>query len=141
MTVLLDANVLIAFRLERDQNHERASEIVRAIDVGDLPPVTVPDYCVAETLNILGERAGHQHAVETLDALRESPTIELATTSDTDFTTGQELFRRHEGLSFVDAISVAYLHRQDGEYCYSFDDDFDAVPSVVRLDTAVDPTT
>lgn len=141
MTSLLDSNVLIAYRLERDQYHERATEIVRGIDSGDLPPVAMTDYCLAETLNILGERLGHDPAVATLDAVQESSGVDIVTTADTDFTTGQALFRRHEGLSFVDAISVACLQRRDGEYCYSFDDDFDAVSSVTRLDAAVDPTT
>jgi len=140
MTALLDSNVLIAYRLERDQYHDRAAEIVRGVDAGDLPNVAITDFCLAETLNILGERIGHDHAVATLDAVQESRGIDTATTVDTDVTTGQALFRRYEGLSYVDAISVAVLQRRNGEYCYSFDDDFDAVPSVTRLDAPVDPT-
>ena len=39
----------------------------------------------------------------------------------------------------IDAANVALVRRMDCPYCYSFDDDFDAIDAVTRLDAPVDP--
>ena len=51
----------------------------------------------------------------------------------------QALFRRYGEISFVDSTIAAYMEREGIEYLYSFDDDFDALDGVTRLDTADNP--
>jgi len=41
VAVVVDANVLIAARLSRDQNHERGEAIAQAMDRGTLPTAYV----------------------------------------------------------------------------------------------------
>lgn len=53
---LVDANVLFAFRSARDQYHDRASEIVRAMDRGELPKGQVTNYTLPEILNPISKR-------------------------------------------------------------------------------------
>jgi predicted nucleic acid-binding protein len=65
----VDANVLIAARLTRDQNHDRGKAIGEAIDQGRLPTAIVLSDVLEEGINYLQARAGHDVAVETLDAL------------------------------------------------------------------------
>jgi len=137
--VVVDANVLIGFRLRRDQFFEPATSIVRGIDDGELPDAIVTDFILAEVLNIVGERAGAEHGVKTLDALLESSGFEVTNTSRGDFVTGQALYREYDRLSFVDAITVAFMRRTGTEYVYSFDDDFDGVDGIKRLDTPNSP--
>ena len=50
-----------------------------------------------------------------------------------------ELFETYEGLSFGDATIAAYMGREEIERLYSFDDDFDALDGITRLETADDP--
>ncbi|ERG95707.1 MAG: putative nucleic acid-binding protein, contains PIN domain protein [Haloquadratum walsbyi J07HQW2] len=57
----------------------------------------------------------------------------------TDFNAAQPLFRRYLELSFVDSTIAAYMEREGIEYLYSFDDDFDALDGVTRLDTPDNP--
>lgn len=54
--------------------------------------------------------------------------------------TALDTFERMDRLSLADALLVTSSRHNGVEYCYSFDDDFDAVPSVTRLDAPVDPT-
>jgi predicted nucleic acid-binding protein len=139
MPVVVDSNILIGQRLARDQYHERATEIVRAIDHGDLPTAYVTNYVLGEVLNVLGRRAGHDAAVATLDTLVESAGFEIVHLPKADFTSGQALYRQYPNLTFVDALTTAYMQREGIEYVYSFDDDFDAVEDVTRLDTPDNP--
>lgn len=138
-SVIVDANVLIAGRLSRDQNHERGKEISDAIDQGDLPTAYVLSDVLEEVINYLQAKAGHDVASETLDALIESSGFSLTQTSKTDFNAGRSLFRRYESLSLTDAVIVATMQRDEIEYLYSFDDGFDSVPDLTRLTTPDDP--
>ena len=137
--VAVDANVLIAARLSRDQNHDRGTAIAQGIDQGDLPAAHLLSDVLEEVINYLQARARHAVATETLDALIESSGFELLYTSKSDFDTGRSLFRHYESLSLTDAIIVATMQRTDTEYLYSFDDGFDGVPDITRLTTADDP--
>jgi predicted nucleic acid-binding protein len=137
--VIVDANVLIAARLSRDQNHDRGEAITQAIDEGTLPTAYVLSDVLEEVINYLQARAGHDVATETLDAVIESSGFSLRRTTKSDFDTGRSLFRRYEPLSLTDAVIVAMMQREDVEYLYSFDDGFDSVSRITRLTTPVNP--
>jgi len=137
--VAVDANILIAARLARDQNHDRGDAIATAIDQGQLPKAIVLSDVLEEVINYLQARAGHDIAVETLDGLIESSGFELIQTPKSDFDAGRSVFRRHESLSLTDAIIVTAMQRMDIEYLYSFDDGFDSVTSTTRLTTPDNP--
>jgi len=136
---LLDTNVLFASASVRDEYHEPAQEVVRSIDHGELPEALITNYVVAETLNLARERLGPEASTGMLDRLIEGAHFEVVRVSQADFNAAQALFRRYHGLSFVDSISAAYMQREDVEYLHSFDDDFDAVDDITRLDTAENP--
>lgn len=139
MALVVDANVLIAARLTRDQNHERGKAIAQAIDHGRLPTGLVLSNVLEEIINYLQARAGHDAAIETLDALIESNGFSLERTTKADFNTGRSVFRRYESLSLTDAIVVAAMQRKEIDHLYSFDDGFDAFPSLTRLMIPEDP--
>jgi predicted nucleic acid-binding protein len=138
-TAVVDSSVLIAARVSSDQRHQTGHAIATGIDTGDLPVGVSPDDVVSEVLNYLQSKAGHGTAIETLDALLASAAFDIERTTESDFDAGRSLFRQYEGLSFTDSVIVAYMHRTDIEYLYSFDDDFDAVADVTRLETTENP--
>mgnify|MGYP000645025429 CR=1 FL=1 len=137
--VVVDANVLIAARLSRDQNHDRGAAIADAIDRGTLPTAYVLSDVLEEVINYLQARAGHSVATETLDALIESSGYSLERTPKSDFDTGRSVFRQYESLSLTDAVIVAAMQREDVTYLYSFDEGFDSVSDISRLTTPADP--
>lgn len=116
---LLDTNVLFASASARDEYHDRAVEIIRGIDHGDLP-----EAIVANGL---------------LDRLITGAHFDIVHAPQSDFNAAQPIFRQYPELSFVDATIAAYIDRKGIESLYSFDDDFDAVDDIVRLATATNP--
>lgn len=68
-SVVVDANVLLAARLSRGQNHDRGKAISDAIDQGEGPTASLLSDVLEEAINYLQARAGHGVATETLDAL------------------------------------------------------------------------
>lgn len=136
---LLDTTVLFAAAYTRDRSHDTALPILHGIDDGTLPEAVVLDYVLAETLNGLTSHAGHDAAVDLLDRLEENSRFHIDTLTTDSLATGKSLFRHHEPLSFVDACITAYMHTEGLGYLYSFDDDFDAIDDIYRLDTDTNP--
>ncbi|WP_255149998.1 PIN domain-containing protein [Halorarius halobius] len=136
---LLDTSVLFAAAYRRDSAHDDALPILRGVDDGSLPEAVVLDYVLAETLNGIATHAGHEAAVDLLDRVEENARFHVESLTADALATGKALFRQHRPLSFVDACLVAYMHTEGLGYLYAFDDDFDAVDEVYRLDTATNP--
>jgi len=136
---LVDTTVLFAATYQRDSSHDTALPVLRGIDDGTLPEAVVLDYVLAETLNGLTTHAGHGAAVDLLDRIEENARFHIDSLTADALATGKARFRQHEPLSFVDACIVAYMQTEGLGYLYGFDDDFDAVGDVYRLDTAMNP--
>ena len=138
-TAVLDSNVLIAARNDDADNHEVSSAIVGGIDRGVLPKARVTNYVVAEVLNLLHGRHSHRLAIDTYERLERGVSFQIDHETKDDFERGVELFHTYGGLAFVDALLVAYMQRRNIEYIYSFDDDFDVLDSITRLQTDANP--
>lgn len=136
---LVDTAVLIGMADADDQHHEVATEIVRGMDHGELPTGRVTDYVVLETLNWIHNCRHHETARGLYSRLNESAGFEIHHAAQKDFTRAVELFETYDGLSFGDASIAAYMQREGIDYLYSFDDDFDAVEGVTRLETPDNP--
>lgn len=137
---VVDSNVLIAYKDTSDERaHERAEKIVYAIDRGELPTTLITNYVLLESLNWIHERQRHDIAVDLRRRLVDSAGFELVQAVQKDFHRAVELFETYEGLAFGDATIAAYMQREGIEYLYSFDNDFDAIEGITRLDSATDP--
>ncbi|MFD1635431.1 type II toxin-antitoxin system VapC family toxin (plasmid) [Haloplanus ruber] len=137
--VVVDTGVLVGMADTDDEHHGVAMDIIRGIDHGDLPTGQVTNYIVLETLNWIHNRKRHAKAVETYERLNQSAGFEILHAAQKDFPRAVELFETYDGLSFGDATIAAYMAREDIEYLYSFDDDFDTLGGITRLGTADNP--
>ena len=136
---LVDANVVYAFRMQRDQWHDEGAAIVTAIDAGDLPRGLLTSFTLTEILTPIQHRAGHDPAVDTLDFLKRSGGFRLCHVAQEDFARAQALLPENPEVELPDLMTVAYMQRLGVEYIYSFDDDFDRFDDITRLTTPTDP--
>jgi len=136
---VVDTGVLVGMADVEDEHHDTAMEIVRGMDHGDLPTGRVTNYIALETLNWIHNRKRHEKAVETYERLNQSAGFEILHAAQKDFTSALSLFQTYDSLSFGDATIAAYMQRENIEYLYSFDDDFDAIEGLTRLETADNP--
>ncbi|WP_435065192.1 type II toxin-antitoxin system VapC family toxin [Halobaculum sp. EA56] len=136
---LVDTSVLFAAAYRRDAAHEEGLGIVRGIDSGSLPQGVVLEYVLAETLNGLTTHAGHDAAVDFLDRVEENANVHIESVTGSVHASAKSAFRRHRRLSFVDAAIVAYMRTAGLGYLYAFDDDFDGIDDVYRLDSDTNP--
>lgn len=136
---LVDTNVLFAGGSARDEYHDRGRAIIRGVDHGELPECRITNYVIAEILNLTRERLGTEISIQILDRLIEGSHFNIDHSPKADFNAAQAIFRRYTELSFVDATIAAYMEREGIEYLYSFDDDFEVVDWITRLETPDNP--
>ena len=136
---VVDTTVLLARKVDTDAHHELAREIVGGIDRGELPTGEVTDTVTIETSNWLHTRADSAAATDMLDRLVEGAHFELVDSPAPVFDDARRIFRRYDGLAFGDAMLVGFMRHHDREYIYSFDDDFDAVDGITRLNAPENP--
>jgi len=136
---VVDTAILLGMADADDQHHNVAMEIVRRMDDGTLPTGRLTNYVILETLNWIHGRHRHDKASEVYRRLKESGGFEVLHAAQKDFTRAVDVFETYESLSFGDATIVAYMEREDLTYLYSFDDDFDVVEGLTRLETADNP--
>jgi len=136
---LVDTGVLYGAFLHRDHHHDTALAIVRAADDGELPVLVVVDFVLAETLNALTRQLDHGDAVQALSMLEESTGFTIERTTATEWTRGLATYREQGQLSLVDSLLVASAEENERPHLYSFDDGFDSVRGVKRLNAATNP--
>lgn len=132
-SVLIDSVVIIGAFYRNDQWHAKATPIIRHVDDGTSPAI-ITDFILAEVINFLHQKAGHDAAVETLDALESSENISIVRITDSQFSAGKALFVKYPRLSLVDALTVACMKDLGVTAIYSFDSDFDGIAGITRLD-------
>lgn len=131
---VVDSVVLIAAMHRRDANHPGALPILKAADDGTIPPLVLTDFILAETLNYLTRKGGSSAGREALRRLESSRGFRVERISDAAFARAKtDVFGTIEGLSFVDALTVAYMFERGHAQLYSFDAGFDRVPGIARL--------
>ncbi|MEF8776329.1 MAG: PIN domain-containing protein [Haloarculaceae archaeon] len=137
---IVDSTILIDYKdTSPETRHERAARIVYAVDEGDLPTARITNYVLLESLNWIHERQRHDIAEDLKRRLTDSAGFELVHCAKKDFHRAMDLFETEERLSFGDATIAAYMKRTGIEYLYSFDDDFDGIEDIVRLETPANP--
>jgi predicted nucleic acid-binding protein len=136
---LLDATVVIAAVDEDDEDHETGLEIVQAVDHGELPKGIIVSDALQESLNFVHERKGHAAAVDVLDRFVRGARFEIPYNPKKNYGEARSLFRSDGELNFGDSLQVAYMRSSNIEYIYSFDDDYDGVDGIERLNAAVNP--
>ena len=87
----------------------------------------------------MNERNGPAKATHLLDSLEEGAHFQLPYGSKSTVGHGRGLLRQHSGLSYGDAMQVAFMLEEDIRYIYSFDDDFDSVDGIDRINRGENP--
>lgn len=136
---VLDATVIIAAADEDDEDHDTGLAILQGVDHGDLPRGVVVSDALHESLNYVHERKGHAMAVDILDRFVHGAQFELPYNPKKNYGTARSLFRSDGELNFGDSLITAFARNEGIEYIYSFDDDYDRVDDIDRLNVAMNP--
>lgn len=139
MPAVIDSNLLYAWRNRNDELHTPGKDVVEAASNQQLPKLHIPHVFFQETAKHVHNILGYQECINTMDALIADPQFSIIPLKEGDLRRGRALFRRNNELELPDAIAVAYMRREQIEYIYSCDDDFDRFDDITRLNSAINP--
>ncbi|HYI16795.1 MAG TPA: PIN domain-containing protein [Thermomicrobiales bacterium] len=138
MATFIDANVLIRhIAADHPVHSPAAKQLIAEIEAGQLA-VWTTDLIIAEVVWVLTSRSLYSMSrnlvQDTLIPIIELQSLHLD---------GKRLYRRvfeifvSTNVDFIDAVHAARVEQLDPPHLFSFDRDYDRVPSVVRIE----PTT
>jgi predicted nucleic acid-binding protein len=123
--IFVDTSFWIALRNRRDPRHAEATTLLRARADGGF---ATSNQVRGETWTYLRRRAGHDGAVEFLDALERSPRVQLFSITEKQEQQALKWLRQRDEreYSFVDATSFVLMRELRIRDALAFDGDFSA---------------
>jgi predicted nucleic acid-binding protein len=123
--IFVDTSFWIALRNRRDPRHAEAATLLRARAEGGF---ATSNQVRGETWTYLRRRAGHDGAVEFLDALERSPRVQLFSITEKQEQQALKWLRQRDEreYSFVDATSFILMRELRIREALAFDGDFSA---------------
>lgn len=129
----IDTVTLFASFFVDEKHYAKAKKIVGAIADGEIKNVVFSDYILDELLTLARAKKGTAVSNEILEGLINSE-IEMVKIEQRHLTLAMELFKSYEKLSFTDCTTVALMLDLGIKEIYSFDQGFDSVTKIVRLE-------
>lgn len=126
MTCFVDANVLIAYAHQQDENHARSVALLQdVLERGAFGHTYISDYVIDEVVtHVYARTKSKQKAVQIGDFLLSSEFSVIFTGLDS-FGRAWNLFQNSTGLSFTDCTVAELVKRNGIETLVSFDSGFD----------------
>ena len=123
--IFVDTSFWVALRNRADGRHPQAQQLLTLH--GEAGLVT-SNHVRGETWTFLRRRAGHRAAVGFLQAIEDSPRLEVVAVSQEQETAALRWLRRHDEreYSFVDASSFVLMKALRIREALAFDGDFTA---------------
>lgn len=139
--LFIDTNAFVAAFTADDRRHDLAAEVFDGVRQGTLPygPVFTSRYVLSETATTILVGVGHREAVDALETIRSSSTVNLLDVTPSVFasTAGQFAEYDDQTISFIDHMNSVLAREYDIEHIFAFDDDFATLGLTrVPIDTA-----
>ena len=121
--VIADTSGLYSLLSETDSNHTQALNVARFLKQ-DRATILLPYDVFAETINIVGKRAGHAQAVAVSQVL-QSPAYVLFDTAAAVRRSALDRFAiQPSSVSYTDCIVMAVADQYDTKDIFGFDEAF-----------------
>lgn len=126
--LFIDTNAFVAAFNEDDVHHVAAITVFDDIRDGtvDYGPLFTSRYVISETATTVLIAVGHSQAVEVLQMIRGSPSINVLDVDPALFDRTVEQFEAFDDqrISFIDHMNAVLAAAYDIDHIFAFDDDF-----------------
>jgi len=126
--LFVDTGAFYARADSDDANHETAVAAFDAIRSGAATyrPLYTSHAVLSELATLLLYKLGHDHAVRTLTAIRDSASFTVVPVDRPTFEAAAEQFAAYDdqAISFVDHTTAVIADERDVSHVFAFDNDF-----------------
>lgn len=135
MVVFLDTGFILAIRNSDDNNHVKATEIMKECLSGKFGRIIVSNFIFDETVTLTLVRTHNKNLVEDIgNYILNSSRINILHLSETEFLATWELFIKYfeKGLSFTDCSTLVMAKLfESNVYIATFDSHFKGLLPVI----------
>jgi predicted nucleic acid-binding protein len=122
--IIADSSGLISLLIDTDSNHAAAHDIAAQL-TEDGTTVLIPSEVLAETINILGKKFGHEQTAQVIDDLFQSAAFTVTPSSDVMRKDALSRFRETTGsISYTDCLVMAVADHYGVTAIFGFDEIF-----------------
>jgi len=122
--IIAHSSALVSLTIKSDRNHAAAVKLIQQI-AADNRSVIIPCDVFAETVNILGKKFGHSHALEAIDILLHGAVFVVEDIGKGIRADALAWFRDvADGVSYTDCIVMAVANASKTKQVFGFDDVF-----------------
>jgi predicted nucleic acid-binding protein len=120
--ILVDTSAYYALKDKDDVYHNDAFQFVKT----NTSPLATTNLIVIETLNLVKQRLGYQHAVEIGKKMFDPRIINVIKITDEDIDEAWRIFQKYDdkGFSFTDCTTFAVTVRLKISSVFAFDEHF-----------------
>lgn len=130
MAVIIDSSIIIAFFNSRDENHEKAMEIMDLVSKGGLGKAYSCDHILDEVVTFVLKRTKEKsRALEVGNWLLESD-CEMIYTSKDRFERAWKLFKNSSDLSMTDCTIITTALDEKITNIATFDHEFGQIKKI-----------
>jgi predicted nucleic acid-binding protein len=123
-TIVADSSGLISLLVQSDTNHGKAKDIAEQLP-DEKSVVLIPSEVLAETLNILGKKFGHQQAGEAVEGMLQSAVFLVTPSSDIARRDALAMFRDGPAsVSYTDCLVMTMAEQHGTLDIFGFDEVF-----------------
>lgn len=132
MSIIIDTGLFVAFHDKKDQNHERATQLIEGVATGDYGLPYTSDYIFDEAVTLARIRTGRQEIAESLGKMilgEGNPKfLVMLRVNEQTFREAWRIFRKSDKkLSFTDCTTIVLSRIYGTSSVMSFDSDFDGL--------------
>jgi predicted nucleic acid-binding protein len=131
---IIDSNVFIASWHKRDQYNDASVAILKKLVSGEIHDVYITNYVVMEVVNFLMRKASFAVAKEAFGYLTKTDRIHVVYVDKLFSLSVAHVFSTYGVLTLTDCSLVVLAEREGIKTLYSFDEGFDRVKNVQRLE-------
>ncbi|MBI4162976.1 MAG: type II toxin-antitoxin system VapC family toxin [Candidatus Aenigmarchaeota archaeon] len=128
--IFLDTSLIIAYKIDNDQNHETALKIMAKISEGHFGNTVISDYIFDESLTVaLAKTRELKAAVEIGEELM---TIQIIKIDNAIIHEAWQIFKSQKGtkFSFTDCTCMALMEKFNIRNIATFDSDFKKIKEI-----------
>ncbi|MHA2017850.1 MAG: type II toxin-antitoxin system VapC family toxin [Promethearchaeota archaeon] len=106
---------------------------------GQINNVYISDYVFDEVTTYIRKKINQEASILVAEAMLDSQNIEIIFMNEKIFNASYHIFKMYDRLSFTDSSIVVIMKNMGIQFLYSFDEGFDNIKEIKRLDILIDP--
>ena len=133
--IFVDSDVVIAYNLIEDEQHQKAIKVFERISAGNYGDMVISEYNIIEVATVIGLKESYSKSIEVCEILMDAKEVKIVK-GDLIFSDSWKEFKLHRNLklSFIDASNLVAMRQLGIDSIATFDKKFKRIEGIKVID-------